>query len=40
MYKTAIRLILLLVLFTSIDSGITEKWGSGNVLAGINVVEY
>ena len=40
MYKTAIKLILMLALFTSIDSGITEKKYSGNVLAGINIVEY
>lgn len=40
MYKTAIRLILLLVLFLSIESGITKKNDSENILAGINIVEY
>ena len=40
MYKTASRLILLLVLFMSIDSGITKKYDSEKVLAGINIVEY
>ncbi|MCK4889820.1 MAG: hypothetical protein KAS97_07800, partial [Candidatus Aminicenantes bacterium] len=40
MYKAAIKLILLLVLFTLIDSGITKRNYSENILAGINIVEY